>query len=585
MHGLRVPAAVGLAFITALNVWTMDVGLTADPPTTSVGGAVRWYPFVQESDGGEISYRFRVRAPGDSQFRMARDYRAELIWLWTPTQGEGQYEIELSARNRDTGEETTTIYSYDVAPRATGKTPVLTRTENALVALYSAPACEAGSRMRVAFTSSSGEVHSTPSLDCNGSRTMNVYLAGMRASTEYAVRHMIEDGQGAVSYGPELKMTTDALSFTPPLSAPLRPADTSSQFGVLLQNRLFDYSVATDLDGNVIWYIPENLQYLTRPLPGGYFVALIEDHEAGDSGQLFRVIDLAGQTVLETNARRVNDQLAELGQNRITSFHHEARRLPDGKFLVLAATERFITDVQGPGDVPVIGDMILLLSADLQVEWVWDAFDHLDVSRRAVLNETCVPRQGGCPVMRIASVANDWLHGNSLAVTPDGGILYSARHQDWVIKIDFANGTGSGDVIWRLGKDGDFQVASDDPDPWFSHQHDASAVENGGVLLFDNGNTRYESDSSIHSRGQVFEIDETSRVARLVFNADLGSYSLALGSAQYMAPGRYHFNSGWMPNMISQALEYDESGELVNQLEVQTPQYRSFRMRDLYTPE
>ena len=52
-------------------------------------------------------------------------------------------------------------------------------------------------------------------------------------------------------------------------------------------------------------------------------------------------------------------------------------------------------------------------------------------------------------------------------MTADGNLLYSARHQDWLIKIDYANGAGSGRVIWRLGKDGDFTMRSDDPSPWF----------------------------------------------------------------------------------------------------------------------
>jgi hypothetical protein len=416
---------------------------------------------------------------------------------------------------------------------------------------------------------------------------MNVYLAGLRPETEYTVQHSIQGAQGVAELGPQLTLLSGPLNFPIPASVPLRPSDPTSQYGILLQNRLFDYSIATDLNGNVIWYFPETLQYLTRPLPGGAFIALIEDHESDDSGQLFRIIDLAGNTVLETNAARVNEQLAALGYNSMTSFHHEARRLPNGKFLVLAGTERFLKDVQGPGDVAVLADMILLLNADLELEWVWDGFDHMDVTRRALLDEKCTPRAGGCPVMRIATLANDWLHGNSLSVTPDGGILYSARHQDWIVKIDFANGSGSGSVLWRLGKDGDFRIISTDPDPWFSHQHDANPVsgDGSGILLFDNGNTRYAVDRSIHSRGQVLKLDEAARTARLELNIDLGGYALALGSAQELMGGRYHFNAGWLPNMLSQALEYDSSGSLLTQIESATPQHRSFRMRDMYTPD
>ena len=53
----------------------------------------------------------------------------------------------------------------------------------------------------------------------------------------------------------------------------------------------------------------------------------------------------------------------------------------------------------------------------------------------------------------------------------DGNLIVSVRHQDWVIKIDYAHGHGDGHVIWRLGQGGDFAVISSDPSPWFSHQH------------------------------------------------------------------------------------------------------------------
>jgi len=299
-------------------------------------------------------------------------------------------------------------------------------------------------------------------------------------------------------------------------------------------------------------------------------------------------MDLVGNTILETNAAHINEQLTAMGKGTITSFHHEARRLPNGDVLVLAATERLLTDVQGPGEVDVIGDIILVLNSDLEVKWAWDAFDHLDVTRKAVLDEKCIPGAGGCPIFLLAGIANDWLHGNSLSLAPDGNIIYSARHQDWIIKIDYANGKGSGAVIWRLGKDGDFELTGGDTQDWFSHQHDAN-FERGDtgaerLTLFDNGNTRRAVDPEAHSRGQVLEVDEAGRTAKLVLNADMGDYGLALGSAQKLANGNYFFELGWAPNFFSHALEFDPAGNLVSQVEVETQQYRSFRMRDLYTP-
>jgi hypothetical protein len=129
----------------------------------------------------------------------------------------------------------------------------------------------------------------------------------------------------------------------------------------------------------------------------------------------------------------VNEQLLALGKRPITSFHHEVRTLPDGKIAALAAVEQLLTDVQGPGTEDVLGDMIIVFDQALNVIWTWDTFDNLDVHRAAVLGETCPG--SGCPPYHLAETANDWTHGNSIQETPDGNLLYSSRHQDWLIKI------------------------------------------------------------------------------------------------------------------------------------------------------
>jgi uncharacterized protein (TIGR03437 family) len=335
-----------------------------------------------------------------------------------------------------------------------------------------------------------------------------------------------------------------------------------------------------------VWYYPGTFSYLTRPAPGGYFFGVNEDPAQDPSGQLLREFDLAGTTVLETNAARVNEQLAALGKRQITSFHHEATLLPDGKILALAATEQMMTGIQGPAAVDVIGDMILVLDSNLQVVWTWDAFDHLDPHRLPTLGETCTPTGGGCPAFYLANQAVDWLHGNSLQLTPDGNILYSARHQDWVIKVAYNNGQGNGDVLWRLGKDGDFSIISPDPAPWFSHQHDPGFVPGDSTTLavFDDGNVRRAADPNAHSRGQVLRLDEQNRVATLTLNADMGAYAYALGSAQRLANGNYHFDVGFIQGTADTArsVEVDATGQIVYDLQVSTPEYRSFRVHDLY---
>lgn len=548
---------------------------------TRAGQAVRLDASLENTTQEAFWYRFRVRGPGEGAWRMVRDYGPRKSFAWVPAGRSGAYEIEVSARGRETGRTAAVIHRQEVVAIA-GPGPAASPTEHPLVFFYSAPPCPGGGRMQVAFATIDGIPTFTSSKQCDGVSEMNFYLAGLRAATPYAAKHMVWSNEGFAE-GPLVFFETPPVDLQLVRNRVLRPAPASAS-GILVLGTLFQVPTAIDLRGNLVWYYPFELQYLTRPAPGGHFLALLENHEADTSEQRFIKFDLAGNTVLETNAARVNEQLAEMGMNAITSFHHEARELPDGRFLLLAGTERILKDVQGPGEVDVIGDTIVVLDANLQVVWAWDAFDHLDVSRLALADEKCVPGGGGCPAFYLAAQGNDWLHGNSLQLTPDGHILYSARHQDWLIKIEYANGAGSGKVLWRLGKDGDFQMESSDAWPWFSHQHDGQILAGGRVLVFDNSNARYEFDPAAQSRGQLIELDETKRTARLVLNVDLGAYAFALGSAQLLDNGNYHFNLGWTPGAASQALEYTRQGELVFQLETATQQYRSFRMADLYTP-
>ena len=534
---------------------------------------------VADASEPDVWYRFRVR-PARGTFRTVVDFGPSNSLEWTASESEGTYEIEVSARNRQTGETATTSTLYQVAPRVTGGTPVISPTANPLVFLYSAPPCPAGQRMSVTFDSVFGSTQ-TPAKDCVPGTTMNFYLAGLRPQITYHVRHTLTT-PASFSNGPSLTFETPAVDFH--IAAYTVMEAQPLMNGILLQSPLTEVTLATDLYGNPVWFYPHELTSLTRP-GNGCLYGFIQDPNADSSHQVVREFDLAGVTLRETNAARVSEQLAQMGKAPISGFHHEALPLPDGRIAVLAATERILTDVQGPGDVDVIGDMILVLDRDLQVVWTWDTFDHLDPYRMATLGEYCVPGGGDCPPYYLTNRAMDWTHGNTIQLTPDGNFLYSSRHQDWLIKIDYSNGGGSGDILWRLGKDGDFTIDSADPYPWFSHQHDASLLPGDDTLLlvFDNGNVRHDQDTSARSRGQVFRLNEEDRTASLVLNADLGVYGQALGSAQRLENGNYHFDIGWiLPDGASRSVEVDPEGTIVYEIQVAAPLYRTFRMPDLY---
>ena len=572
---LLVPAAAYPA--EPLAALELSASLNSPQP---VGSVIRW----TASAAGNAYFRFRVRPPG-GDYRTIRDF-GEGEWIeWTASEADGPIEMEVTRLDLRTGEVTTASREFTFASRVVDGRATISPTGHPLVWLYSAPPCQPGESMAIEFGTSMRNSQTTPFRPCQPGVSMNFYLAGLRPSTTYSARALLVSTKELLRYSTALTFQSGELPADIVQHRVIRPGIRSTDQTMVLEAPIFpNRPTGVDLEGNTIWYYPGAVSVLTRPGRGGTFWGLTQG-PGGPAMQKIREFDLAGITRRETNAAWVNAQLKALGRREICGFHHEVRELPDGKILALAGVEQILTDVQGPGPVDVLGDMIIVFDQNLQVLWVWDGFDHLDPSKPAILNEKC--SQGSCPPLYLAAEGNDWTHANSVQLTADGNLLISFRHLDWVVKIDYQNGTGPGNILWRLGQGGDFQLAGGDNGLWFSHQHDAQLGPDGTTLsLYDNGNTRRQANSTVTSRGQVLEIDEARRTARLLVNADLGVYSFALGSAQPLRNGGYHFNAGWqLPGNTARSIETDAGGRIGYTLESAVPQYRTFRLRSLYTED
>jgi hypothetical protein len=567
----------------AVSTPAINSSLTSPQP---IGTTITFTASATDSDPGPIRYRFRTR-PAAGTFALVRDFSVTATLAWTPNDTDGLFEIEVTAQNTATNSTAVASETFQVTPLATGSAPTVNSTSHPLVALYSAPACAAGSSMRVRFQLVGDVAWQSTNLKPCGSGTMNFYIGGMRASSTYQLRHDVIHG-AQITTGPTLRFTTGpvaiplpAVTQVTPLHSPTSLTDGVTLFAVLRNVSPFP-TFAVDSAANVIWYSTVVSPYVTRPVPGGTFLQLFGyTKDLSNSG--FRETDLVGNLVRETNVERLNAQLALMGRQPVTVVHHEVRRLANGNYLALAQTERMST-AQGPL-TDIAGDAILVLDSNLQILWAWDSFDYLDVTRKAVLNETCtVP---GC-ILFNASVANDWTHGNSASLTPDGNILYSSRHQDLVYKIAYNNGAGDGHVIWKLGKDGDFAWQSSDPYPWQSHQHDAAFQSPTVLSIFDDGDTRVGQFGG-NSRGQVLTIDEVNLTITPIFLTDLGAYSAALGSAQRLSNGNYEFLSGSIREPSGRnetdSVETTSAGSITSLLHCAAGNYRAFRLRDLYSAQ
>jgi hypothetical protein len=431
----------------------------------------------------------------------------------------------------------------------------------------------------------------------------------MRADTDYRMRSEVVSGND-VTAGAWIPFHTGMLDGNfPPVSVavPRAPGSTVSEPVVMHSAASISAGrrpFATDLDGNVVWYLPST-DFLTRVSPAGRLLVLAEGANTVNPIrrlQIVREYDIGGRVMRETNVGRVAEQLEKFGIHSdcraggtecVSGFHHEALPLPNGHVLAIAGLERIMpAGTQGSKEpVDVLGDIVVDLDDEFQVTAVWNSFDHLDIKRASLYDATCKlgPGSGGCAPIFLADKANGWTHSNSLNYIPESGdFLISMPEQDWVLKIDWRDGKGSGKIVWRLGKDGDFTAKADDPDPWFSFQHDAGFEPAGSKFLsvLDDGHQRFAKDPKALTRGQLWELDEENRTARLVHNAELGVYSVAVGSAQRLNNGGYTFEAGFInrASPYARAVETDASGKIVYALQVNgVIVYRSFRLDDIYS--
>ena len=86
---------------------------------------------------------------------------------------------------------------------------------------------------------------------------MNFLLAGMHSEAEYTVRHIVDTSAGAVP-GPSLSLTPSPFGYTFFTYRLMTPPAPAAALPVLLQSTtLGGRAVATDLEGNLLWFYRE----------------------------------------------------------------------------------------------------------------------------------------------------------------------------------------------------------------------------------------------------------------------------------------------------------------------------------------
>lgn len=397
-------------------------------------------------------------------------------------------------------------------------------TANPLVAQYTISPAQAASVYVEFGTDTRYALQTSAQQTPSGGGKVSILVAGMKQNTTYHMRAVVTYPDGAVQYDTDHTFTTGSIpsnripqaSVTVPSGMTPTPGIELASLNPGTQNQL--ELVAFDSSGNVVWYYDYDLSLgIPQPvklLPNGHMLMVLD---GPGSGGTVREIDLAGNIIRQFTVNDVNQWLNAAGYSlTVYSLDHDILSLPNGHVLLLGSDHQTFTDLPGyPGQTEVAGNDIVDLDPNNKPVWVWKAFDHLDVNRHPM----------NFP---------DWTHANTLVYSPDdGNLLFSLRHQHWVIKIDYENGTGNGNVIWRLGYQGDFTLDTGAPANWFYAQHYASIVSpnsTGDFLLgvFDNGDNRVlDSNGDIcgsigqpacYSRPVIFEVNENEMTAHVAWS-------------------------------------------------------------------
>lgn len=216
--------------------------------------------------------------------------------------------------------------------------------------------------------------------------------------------------------------------------------------------------------------------------------------------------------------------------------HHSFSRLDNGNTLYCRAMR--VPDeiaVRVRGGVPetedrgmMFADGVNEVTPEGDLVWEWKAYEHLDPEVNAM-----------CPL----GPRDDWTHLNSCFELPDGDILLSFRNISTVCIID----KSTGNIKWQWGPG---EIA---------HQHDATMLEDGNILLFDNG--AHRQNGSLVTCSRVVEVNPATNKIEWEYKANppWQFYSALISGCQRLPNG----NTLICEAMKGRVFEVTMDGEIV----------------------
>jgi hypothetical protein len=216
----------------------------------------------------------------------------------------------------------------------------------------------------------------------------------------------------------------------------------------------------------------------------------------------------------------------------------------------------------GPASGTGMGHQLIRESPAGSVQLLWDAWDHYTI-------QDWIEPTGVDP-------PEDFDHPNSLAFDLDSNYVVSFRHMGAIVKLNYQTGTR----MWQIGgRQSQFTIEKD-PLGFFSGQHSVRVLQNGNILLYDNG-LRH---TPPHTRAVEYAIDETKKTATMVWEYVPSPviFTDAVGSVQRLKSGNTLVGFG----LAGQIHEVNAQGKVAGigfyTLRQRGAFYRATRIASLY---
>ncbi len=305
-----------------------------------------------------------------------------------------------------------------------------------------------------------------------------------------------------------------------------------------------------DMDGNTVhtWTVEHAPGLYGFLLPNGNLLyggntRELQPTPGGGGGGTIQEIDWDGNVVWEYTGTEISKYM-----------HHDFDKLPNGNILVLAweeMTPEGMTRVQGglegeefvdpeTGEKKIWSDAIYEIDYKTkEIVWEWHAEEELEIE--------------DYPLFPLNN-RHEWTHANTVEFLPEGNpyngkpaIMTSFRQPDVIMIIDYE----TKDVLWEWGS-GEIKV-----------QHDPTLLDNGNILLFDNGMQKPDTMRSGIPASRVLEVNPKTNEIEWEYTGDglrgFRFFSGVISGAQRLPNGNTLITEG-VPGRIFEVKKGEKVG-------------------------